>query len=224
MKISNLTAKTSIEINEDDILVIEDQEGTKQTTVKDFKEYLLNNGITKSTKMLINQMMDNVINSLKASKYAISELFTYKMNVTIYDFESGDIYITLQSVETGKWLTAKDIGDLLVPGEDGICSKNFIINVLVDDVYVRSNNYTIHDANEESNLVPEGNVGYIKAHFDNLTQNEIASITYDDIMITVEDAEIEISFEIPIEDKHTYEFIGDPDMFNNNVSYIQNIG
>ena len=109
MKISNLTAKTSIEIDENDILVIEDKEGTKKTSVKAFKEYLLSNGITRSTKMLINEMMDNVINSLIASKYIISELLTYKMNTTIYDAESGDIYITLKSVNTDKWLTAKDI-------------------------------------------------------------------------------------------------------------------
>ena len=64
MKIKNLTTKTSLEIEDSDVLVIEDMEGTKQITMQEFKEYLLNNGITKSTKMLINQMMDNVITSL----------------------------------------------------------------------------------------------------------------------------------------------------------------
>lgn len=222
MKISNLTAKTSLEINEDDILVIEDKEGTKQIPVKEFKDYILNNGITKSTKMLINEMMDNVINSLAASKYIISELLTYKMNTTIHDAESGDIYITLKSVETGKWLTAEDIGNLLVPNEDGLCTKNFVINVLVADAYVKSSSYSIHDASEESEVIPEGNIGYIKAHFDGLTQNEIAGITYDDIMITTESTEVTIV--LPIEDAHEYEFVGDPDLFSNNVPYTQNIG
>ena len=222
MKISNLTAKTSLEIDENDVLVIEDKESTKQITVKEFKEYMMNSGITKSTKMLINEMMDNVISSLAASKYIISELLTYKMNTTIHDAESGNIYITLKSVETDKWLTAEDIRKLLVPNEEGLYTKNFVINVLVSDVYVKSSNYSIHDANEESEVIPEGNIGYIKAHFDGLTQNEIAGITYDDIMITTEDTEVTIV--LPIEDTHEYEFVGDPDLFNNNVSYVQSIG
>ena len=54
MKIKDLTSKTSFEVNENDVLVIEDGEDTKQITVKEFREYLLGSGITKTTKMLIN--------------------------------------------------------------------------------------------------------------------------------------------------------------------------
>lgn len=222
MKISNLTTKTSLEIEESDILVIEDKENTKQVTVKEFKEYLLNSGITKNTKMLINEMMDNVINSLKASKYIISELITYKINTTINDASSGNIYITLKKADTDKWLTKEDINNLLVPNEEGLFTKNFVINVLINDIYVQSLNYSVHDANETDDLIPEGSIGYIKAHFDNLTQNEIANIAYDDIMITTEDTEITVV--LPIEDIHEYKFIGDPELFNNNVPYTQSIG
>lgn len=222
MKISNLTAKTSLEIQETDILVIEDAEGTKQITVKEFREYLMNNGITKSTKMLINDMMDNVINSLKASKYVISELITHKMNVTINDVASGDVYITLQNVGTEKWLTREEIEALLAPNEEGFYTKNFVINVMVADAYVPCTSYSIHDANEINDVTPEGNIGYICAHYEGLTQNEIAGITYDDIMITLEDTELTIV--LPIEDVHEYQFVGDPDMFNNNVPYTQSIG
>ena len=222
MKISNLTAKTSLEIQETDILVIEDAEGTKQITVKEFREYLMNNGITKSTKMLINDMMDNVINSLKASKYVISELITHKMNVTINDVASGDIYITLQNVGTEKWLTREEIESLLALNEEGFYTKNFVISVMVADAYVPCTSYSIHDANEINDVTPEGNIGYICAHYEGLTQNEIAGITYDDIMITLEDTELTIV--LPVEDVHEYQFVGDPDMFNNNVPYTQSIG
>ena len=222
MKINNLTAKTSLEIQETDILVIQDKEDTKQITVKEFKEYLLNHGVTRSTKKLINEMIDNVINSLQSSKYIISELITYKMNTIINDVESGDIYITLKNIGTNEWLTMKDIENLLIPNENGLFTKNFVINVLINDEYVKSLTYSIHDANEENDIVPKGNIGYIKAHFDGLTQNEIAGITYDDIMITTEDTEITIV--LPIEDQHEYKFIGDPDLFNNNVHYVQNLG
>lgn len=222
MKISNLTSKTSLEIQDTDILVIEDAEGTKQITVQEFKEYLLNSGITRSTKILINDMMDNVINSLKASKYVISELITHKMNVTINDVASGDIYITLQNVGTGKWLTLEEIQALLAPNEEGLYTRNFVINVMVADAYVPCIEYSIHDANEINDVTPEGSIGYIRARYEGLTQNEIAGITYDDIMITLENTDITIV--LPIEDIHEYQFIGDPDMFNNNVSYTQNIG
>lgn len=221
MKIKNLTTKTSIEIEDSDVLVIEDREGTKQITVKEFQEYLMNNGVTKSTKMLINQMMDNVITSLQASKYIITDLLTYQMNTTISDVD-GNVYITLKSVATDKWLTAKEIANLLVPNEEGLLTKSFVISVLIDDVYVKCSSYSIHDASEIDEVVPEGNIGYIKAHFDGLTQNEVAGITYDDIVITVEDTEITIV--LPIEDMHEYEFVGDPNLFNNNVSYVSNIG
>ena len=221
MKIKNLTTKTSLEIEDSDILVIEDTEDTKQITIKEFKEYLLNNGITKSTKMLINQMMDNVIGSLEASKYIITDLLTYQMNTTISDI-NGDIYITLKSVATDKWLSAEEIVKLLVPNEDNLLTKNFVISVLVDDIYVKCSSYSIHDASEIDEIVPEGNIGYIKAHFDNLTQNEVAGITYDDIVITVEDTEITIV--LPIEEMHEYAFVGDPNLFSNNVPYTQNIG
>ena len=222
MKISNLATKTSLEIEESDILVIEDKEDTKQITVKEFKEYLLNNGVTRCTKIQKNHMLDNVINSLRASKYIISELITYKMNSAIHDATSGDIYIALKDVTTDKWLTAEDIEGLLVPSENGLYSKNFIINVLVADVYVKSSNYSIHDASEIDGVIPEGNIGYIKAHFDGLTQNEIAGIAYNNIMITLENTEVTVV--LPIEDCHEYEFIGDPELFSNNVPYVQNLG
>lgn len=220
MKIKNLTSKTYLEIEDTDVLVIEDNEGTKKISMQEFKEYLLNNGVTKSTKVLINQMMDNVINSLQASKYIITDLLTYQMSTTINDVD-GNIYITLKSVETDKWLTANDIVNLLVPNEEQLLTKNFVISVLIDDVYVKCSSYSIHDASEIDEIVPEGNIGYIKAHFEELTQNEIAGITYDDIVITVEDTEVTIV--LPIEEMHEYSFVGDPTLFNNNVSYVSNI-
>ena len=218
MKISNLTSKTSIEIQDTDVLVIEDAEDTKKITVSEFKEYLLNNGITKSTKMLINNMMDNVINSLKASKYAISELFTYKMSIVIHDEKT--IHIQLKNMETNKWLSVNGIKNLLTD-TNGESTKAITVNALVDGMYTKSTNYSIHDYHEIDKVVPEGVIGYIETSFSNLTKNEIANLTYNDIVLTVED--VEFAFSIPIEDKHEYHFVGDPNMFHNNVSYVQYI-
>lgn len=221
MKIKDLNTKTSLEVEDSDVLVIEDGEDTKQITVKELKEYLLGNGITKNTKMLINQMMDRVIDSLQSSKYLIEELLTYKMNTTITDVD-GNVYITLKDTRTDKWLTAEEIVAMLLPNEEGIATKNFAISALVADAYVKSSSYTVHDGNEIDEALPEGNIGYIKTRFEGLTQNEVAGITYDDIMVTLEDTEMTIT--PSIEDKHIYEFIGDPALFSNNVSYTQDIG
>ena len=216
MKISNMTAKTSIEIQDTDVLVIEDTEGTKQVSVKDFKQYLLDNGITKSTKMLINGMMDIVIESLKACKYSISELITYRMNITINDVTSGDIYITLQNLASGKWLTLQDIHALLMP------NKEFNINVDIDGIYVKCTDYKIYDANEVNAIVPKDTMGCICAHFDGLEQNDIANLSHEDVIITLEN--IDIIFALPIEDVHEYKFVGEPTMFKNNVPYTQQLG
>jgi hypothetical protein len=221
VKIKNLNTKTSLEIEESDVLVIEDGEDTKQITVKEFKEYLIKNGISKNTKILINQMMDSVIESLKASKYVISELLTYRMNTTVNDVD-GTLYITLQDTRTDRWLTVSEIEALLFPNEDDVYTKTYVISVLINDAYVRCSSYSIHDGNEIDEVMPVGNIGYIKAHFDGLSQNDVANITYDKVLITIEDTEIVIA--IPVEDIHDYEFVGDPDMFNNNVPFVQNIG
>ena len=222
MKISNMTSKTSLEINDTDILIIEDIEGTKQVSIQDLRQYLLDNGITKSTKILINDMMDNVIESLKACKYMISELVTHRMNITINDVTSGNIYITLQNVGTGKWLTVQDIQNLLIPNEDGMYTRKFDVQINIDDVYIKCTSYTIHDASEINTIIPKDSMGCLCVHFDGLEQNDIANLSYEDIIITLEHTEI--TFVLPIEDMHEYQFIGDPNMFKNHVPYIQNLG
>lgn len=222
MKIKNMTSKSSIEINDTDILIIEDSEDTKQVSVKEFREYLLTQGINRNTKLLINSMLDNVINSLKNSKFVVSEFITHKMNVIITDSDTCNVFIALQNTMTEKWLTADEIYALQLPNDDGITTREIVVSIATENVFTQCTGYTILDASEISDFSPKENLGYIKAHFENLTKNEMASITHDGIIVTLNDTEIVI--ELPIEDKHTYEFITDPDMFNNNVSYVQQIG
>lgn len=222
MKISNMTSKTSIEINDTDVLLIEDSEDTKQVSVKEFREYLLSHGITRNTKVLINGMLDNIINSLKTSKFLISELITHKMNVVISGSESFDIFIALQNVATEKWLTVDEIYAMQLPNDEGLNTREIVISIATNDVFSHCTECSILDASEISEFSPKENMGYIKAHFEGLTQNEIACVTYNDIFVTLKDTEIVI--ELPIEDRHTYEFVSDPDLFNNNVPYIQEIG
>ena len=71
MKISNMTAKTSLEIQDTDVLVIEDQEDTKQVSIAALRDFL-NTTYEENTKKLINQTIDNVITLLQEAKYVIS--------------------------------------------------------------------------------------------------------------------------------------------------------
>lgn len=222
MKIKNMTSKSSIEINDTDILIIEDNEDTKQVSVKEFREHLLTQGINRNTKLLINDMLDNVINSLKSSKFIVSEFITHKMNVIVTASDTCDVFIALQNMMTEKWLTADEIHALQLPNDEGLTTREIIVSIATNDVFTQCTGYTILDASEISDFSPKENLGYIKAHFEDLTKNEMASVTHNDIVVTLKDTEIVI--ELPIEDKHTYEFITDPDMFNNNVSYVQQIG
>ena len=222
MKIKNMTSKSSIEINDTDILIIEDSEDTKQVSVKEFREYLLTQGINRNTKLLINSMLDNVIKSLNTAKFVVSEFITHKMNVIITDSNTCDVFIALQNTMTEKWLTANEIHALQLPNDEGIATREIIVSITTNDVFTQCTGYTILDASEISDFSPKENLGYIKAHFEDLTKNEMAIVTHNDIVVTLKDTEIVI--ELPIEDKHTYEFVTDPDLFSNNVSYVQQIG
>ena len=84
-----MTAKTSLEIQDTDILVIQDGEDTKQVSVADLRDFI-NITSEKNTKKLINQTIDNVIASLQATKYVISELRSFMINSWIGSI-SGNI-------------------------------------------------------------------------------------------------------------------------------------
>ena len=215
MKINDMTAKTSLEIQDTDILVIQDGEDTKQVSVADLRDFL-NITSEKNTKKLINQTIDNVIASLQATKYIVSELRSFMINSWIGS-TSGNIQIAIKDINTDKWLTTDEIIALTNPDENGMAQNDFIIKVMVADVYNTAISDTIMDFNTEhpsgTNAILEAsNAGFIKAHFNGLIPNEIAGITYDDIKL-----------ELPETEEYRYLFNGDPDSFANAVPYTDNI-
>lgn len=208
MKINNMTAKTSLEIEDSDILVIQDEEDTKQVSVGDFKEFLMNSSDTNSKK-LINQTLDNIIASLTASKYDISVLKTYTIGAWIGSI-SGNIQIILKDNDTDKWLTETELNEFTTKEE-------FNVYLMINDLLVSAASFEVKDFVTEhptgTNPVLEAdNAGFIKAHFDNLTQNEIANITCDDVIIHQQDTE-----------DFRYMFTHDEDSFTNSVPYVQSI-
>ena len=208
MKINNMTAKTSLEIEDSDILVIQDGEDTKQISVGEFKEFLMDSSET-SFKKLINQTLDNVIASLAASKYDISVLKTYTIGAWIGS-TSGNVQIILKDNDTNKWLTEAELNDF-------IAKEEFNVYLMIKDLLVSATSFEVKDFVTEhptgTNPVLEAdNAGFIKAHFDNLTQNEIANITCDDVIIHQKDTE-----------DFRYMFNHDKDSFTNSVPYVESV-
>ena len=208
MKINNMTAKTSLEIEDSDILVIQDGEDTKQVSVGEFKKFLIDSSETNSKK-LINQTLDNVIASLTASKYDISVLKTYTIGAWIGS-TSGNVQIILKDNDTNKWLTEAELNDF-------IAKEEFNVYLMIKDLLVSATSFEVKDFVTEhptgTNPVLEAdNAGFIKAHFDNLTQNEIANITCDDVIIHQKDTE-----------DFRYMFNHDKDSFTNSVPYVESV-
>ena len=208
MKINNMTAKTSLEIEDSDILVIQDGEDTKQVSVGEFKEFLINSSEI-SSKKLINQTLDNVIASLAASKYDVSVLKTYTIGAWIGS-TSGNVQIILKDNDTNKWLTEAELNDF-------VAKEEFNVYLMIKDLLVSATSFEVKDFVTEhptgTNPVLEAdNAGFIKAHFDNLTQNEIANITCDDVIIHQKDTE-----------DFRYMFNHDKDSFTNSVPYVESV-
>ena len=208
MKINNMTAKTSLEIEDSDILVIQDGEDTKQVSVGEFKEFLINSSET-NTKKLINQTLDNVIASLTASKYDVSVLKTYTIGAWIGS-TSGNVQIILKDNDTNKWLTEAELNNF-------VAKEEFNVYLMIKDLLVSATSFGVKDfvtehPTETNPVLEAGNAGFIKAHFDNLTQNEIANITCDDVIIHQKDTE-----------DFRYMFNHDKDSFTNSVLYIESV-
>ncbi len=200
MKISNMTTKTALEIQDTDVLVIEDGEDTKQVTVAELRTYMLSSGISKTMKIMINETLDKVATALNTAKYIITQSQSYKVSVTIND-DSGVIQLSLEDTETGTWLTQDGLNTLFTS------DSHSVIEVNVDDILITPTAVEIISAEDATDI------GIIKLQFTGLTHNNIASITYEDIYVT-----------IPATEEYQYDFTIEPVLFTNNVPYVDDIG
>lgn len=210
-----MIAKTALEIQDTDILVIQDGEDTKQVSVADLKEYLCES-LSINTKKIINQTIDNIIASLQATKYVVSVLRTFMINSWIGS-TSGNIQMSIKDIDNDKWLTVDEIIALTNPNEDGEPQNDFSIKVMVGDVLKNAESYTVKRFTAEhpsgtNQILEDSDAGFIKAHFEGLTQNEIANIKFDNIKIELQETE-----------EYRYIFTTDENSFANAVSYVENI-
>lgn len=223
MKIKDMTSKTSLEVQDTDLLVIEDEEDTKSVTVAEFRQALrltMGKDVDKQVKTTINDVIDNIIGALEKCKCPITEN-KYFLVSTWIESASGDIQFAILDVAANSWLTAEGITAMTLRDEDGTPTREFIIEVMAGDVWYTAQSETtaICDFNAEySNSheinawMAEENAGFIRVHFDEFTQNEIAGITYDDIKVV-----------LPSVEETEYVFETSDDSFVNKVSYVESM-
>lgn len=219
-KIHNFPEKTALEVEDTDLIPIEDEEDTKKITIKELKEVMrsVNDEVIKT---LINETLDKIADAILASKWEIRQpiIKSYRMNTWIGS-ASGNIQIALLDEETNKWLTDEEI-TVLFDREP----ETFSIETLINHTYEVPVSWDIRNFNEEHEFAHDINAwmsdddaGFLKIHFDDLTQNEISQIIYEDIKIHIDD---EINDEGIVVTK--YLFHAARDSFANSVPYESEI-
>lgn len=226
MKIKDMTTKTSLEVQDTDLLVIEDEEETKSITVAEFKQALklaFDENTDKKIKLVVNDIITNVVSALEKCKYTFAEP-KYFLVSTWIESASGDIQIAILDVATNAWLTVEELVALTMEDETGTATRQFVVEVMVGDVLCTTDvedivildfNTEYPNASELNAWMAEENAGFIKVHFDGLTQNEIAGIEHDDIKVILPD--------IPDMDEAECIFETSNDSFSNTVPYMESI-
>lgn len=190
-KIKDFPEKTALEVQDTDIMAIEDEEDTKKITIEALKEVFrpLQENLIKS---LINETIDNISKALESAKWEIIKPVTYTfIQNTWIGSTSGNIQIALLNDDENdyRWLTREEIITLFDrdPG-------TYTIEVLVNHTWETPVSWDVKDFNEEHEAahdinawMSDDNAGFLKLHFDGLTQNEISQIIYEDIRIRFTD-------------------------------------
>lgn len=241
MKIHDMTQKTAIEVENTDLLVIEDEEDTKAITAATLKELIILSS-DRHMKELINETIDKIMIGMAAAKYVFSTLIEkkYRLNIWIGS-ASGNIQIAIMDVETAKWLTSEEINELFWPtdengniipvepkyDEDGNeLEPDPIVALMMGGILYSPDDLKVLNFNEEHGKHPEevnpwlaaDDAGFIKAHFDGFTQNEISGILYEDIHMQKSD-----DYDEETDTRTTYEFITARSSFSNAVHYTVQI-
>ena len=123
---------------------------------------------------------------------------------------SGNVQIILKDNDTNKWLTEAELNDF-------VAKEEFNVYLMIKDLLVSATSFVVKDFVTEHStgtnpVLETDNAGFIKAHFDNLTQNEIANITCDDVIIHQKDTE-----------DFRYMFNHDKDSFTNSIPYVESV-
>lgn len=188
-KISDFVEKTALEVEDTDVLAIEDAEDTKKITVGSLKEVLrpVQEAYIKS---IVNETLDRISEALLGAKWELVEatLCSFQLNTWIGS-ASGNIQVALYDEQAEKWLTREEITELFNRDEE-----TYSIEAHLGPFWEKPVSWDVRSFNEEHEAAEEINewlyrddAGFIKMHFDGLTQNQISRIIYEDISIKMDD-------------------------------------
>lgn len=227
MRLTDMTKKTSIEVEDSDLLMIEDEEDTKSITYGNLKQALLNDiPNNNDVKRMINNVLDKLIDNLENLKYDIKSHYVYTVWQSVFSNNVGNniqygILLALQyryrDLEF-KYLTKEEIEDLtdIATGESNT-AVDFDIKVVLNEEVFSYNVYDIGSFSENftelatDDLIND-NAGYIMVMFNDLTNNQFAQLTYNSLELSLAGNEnADFSFNVS------------EDMFVNNVEYQENI-
>lgn len=209
--ISELEEKLASEVEPDNLMAIEDAESTKKIKIKSLMEVF--RPVQECfVKEIINDTIDRIIERLADAKWEFVDYVTkkYLMNTWIGS-ASGNIQIALLDMEQDKWLTRDEIEELFSVSEELYSIRVMIGRIWEEPVSMRILSFCEeHENPEEINAwMAADDAGFLKIHFDGLTNNQISQIIYEDVEIKMES-----------EDENTrYEFIYSRDSFANSVPY-----
>lgn len=242
MKIHDLTTKKALEVSLTDLLVIEDEEDTKAITVAEFME-CVGIHTDRSAKELINDTLDNVIKALENAKYKFDYDKFFTLNIWIGS-DSGNVQFSIFDTDTKKWLTRDELIRLLGPIDEENYEqeveerkewvyeeptddketeeepkRTYVVKLFIDDERHDCVSYSIRDFKEDhaegtNAWLEADNAGYVKAHFDNLTHNQIASITHENLSVTMDEYTDENRI------VYHYHFVSQDESFANSVAWV----
>lgn len=209
MKISDMQTKKSIEVNDNDLLVIEDNEDTKSITVSELKNYMTLS-LIDNPKYLINMTIDNIIDALSKIKFVLPQ----DRNIDVFTYIKDTSTVIMSLKENEKYFTLDDINNLIASSVEG---SKFTFKILVNEVYETSTTYTVNNANkvftglEDNEIIKElyeKNIGVINITFNPMDQNNLSLVTYNDIIV-----------ELPKSENYIFNFTSKEDLFINNISF-----
>ncbi len=208
MEINEMPKKLALEVEDDNILIIQDSEDTKQISIAEFVKYLFS---TDDAKELVNTAISNLATSMLTAQYVIAEDAQYHLLAWIEGTNLGYIQIALQDFDSGDWLTSEQI--LALESES---KSTFNIKVMIDSVYQDATSFTVNDFADWSGSYTNEDLtafsaGYISVYFDTLTNNQLSAIQYGDISISLASTE---------ELNYIFVPVGDT-FFDNQVVYVE---
>lgn len=195
--LTDLQEKLAIELEDDNLMLVEDVEGSKKIKISELKK-AMTPVQERFVKEIVNETIDRVVKTLLDAKWQFTEYDTmqYRMNVWISD-NSGDVQIVLYDMQEEKCLTREEIEELF---KNKHSIRVYIGTMWEEPVSVKVLSFCeeYDDPEGINEFFAEDDAGLIRVHFNGLTNNQISQIYYEDIEMAVQSDDDKIRYEFTI--------------------------